>query len=140
MKKIILRTLCAIHIFLSIGLFFIGRQYAFIPTSTSVWLPSLLLAIFLFILLLFKPVKSPKALMVIYPLCMLMIGAIVYYDLPEFTYVEAVQKIEQEIGETVRLEIGDELKGHHRAYFIYTEQGQYTLDMNTGEYAKRFLQ
>ncbi|WPK10562.1 hypothetical protein R6U77_11775 [Lysinibacillus louembei] len=137
MKKIILLMLCAIHIFLSIGLFFIGKQYAFIPASTNGWLPSLLISIVLFIRLLWKPVKSPTLIMIIYLFCILTASVIVYSDLPAYTYEKATQKIEQETGQAARLETSNAPKGHHKAYFIYTEQGQYIFDIHTGEYMER---
>lgn len=141
MKRVILLILTFIHILLSIVIFFIGKQYEFIVSSTNSWLPSLLVGI---LLLIFFSVgkletikKIPKLLFVIYPASIILILVLVFYELPGLTYLEATEMIEKNTGELVINDNKNKIKGQIGIYYIYTNQNTYIVDANTREYAQK---
>lgn len=140
LKRVILLSLTFIHILLSIVIFFIGKQYEFIVTSTNSWLSSLLIGIFLLLFFIVCKVntinKIPNLIFVIYPAGILLILVLVIYELPKMTYFEATEMIEKNTGEIVN-DNKDKVKGQMGFYYIYTDQNTYIIDANTGEFTQK---
>lgn len=128
-----------IHICLSIGLYFLGKQYAFITSTLNYWLPNLLFASLLFILFILVKSKSIQKInnlfLIVYPVCLFLIGIIIFYDLPKFTLLEAEKVIEQDTGEIISYPLPTKSRGQMGQYFIYTKQNEYIFNVNTGSYS-----
>lgn len=141
MKRAILLLLSAVHILLSIALFFVGKQYAFILSTANSWLSNLLISMIVLVFFIFSKSelikKMSNALFVVYPLGIFLIIVLVMYELPNFTYLEASKLIEENTGEIVIEDIKGKPKGQVGIYNIYTAHHVYIFDAITGEYAKR---
>lgn len=133
-----------VHIISAITLFYVGKCYEFVVSSTNSWLANLILGVVLFCLIIFiKPSivdKLPNLLLILYPVAILLIGIIVFYKLPDYTYGEARKMIEQISGETTRYNKGDFPKGQEGMYYIYTDTSVYIVDAETGDYVKRLYE
>ncbi|TQR19409.1 hypothetical protein [Psychrobacillus vulpis] len=76
-----------------------------------------------------------KRLMIVYVVSLMIFTAAFYSCLPTYTYKEAGAKIENETGEK-KIET-KEIKRSIGHYIIYTKDGIYLLNPNTGEFVKR---
>ncbi|KYG91454.1 hypothetical protein A0U40_00440 [[Bacillus] sp. KCTC 13219] len=144
MKKSIILIILIVHIMLAIALFYVGKQYEFVASPTNSWLANLILALVLFCIVIFLKSsiisKLPNLLLILYSVAILLIAAIAFYKLPNYTYVEAREMIERTTGETTRYNKGDFPKGQEGMYYIYTDTSVYIVNAETGDYVKRLYE
>ncbi|MGE7115038.1 hypothetical protein [Lysinibacillus sp. NPDC047702] len=122
MKKIILIALAAIHICLSIIIYIIGNKYEFTVKYTNTWLSNLLVSLLLLVVFIFSKEnvvkKLSNLLLTIYPIGLVLIGFIIFYNLPNFTYLEAKDIVIKETSEEIDISKEGEIKGQLGMYYI----------------------
>ena len=141
MKKTILIALAAIHVLLSITIYIIGHEYEFTAKYTNTWLSNLLVSLLLLIVFIVSKEnvvkKTANFLLTIYPIGLVLIGFIILYHLPNFTYIEAQEIVMKETFEEIDISKEDEIKGQMGMYFIYTKYNVYIFNSEDGKYSKR---
>lgn len=141
MKKIILIALATIHVCISITIFIIGNKYEFTVKYTNTWLPNLLVSLLLLVVFIISKNKVIKKisnlLLVIYPIGLVLISFISFYNLPNFTYLEAKEIIIKETSEEIDMSKENEIKGQLGMYYIYTREHVYLFNSEDGKYSKR---
>ncbi|MGG2082398.1 hypothetical protein [Lysinibacillus pakistanensis] len=141
MKKIILIALAAIHVCISITIFIIGNKYEFTGEYTNTWLANLFVSLLLLVVFIISKDKVIKKisnlLLMIYPIGLVLISFIIFYKLPNFTYLEAKEIIIKETSEEIDLSKEDEIKGQLGMYYIYTREHVYIFNSEDGKYSKR---
>ncbi len=73
----------------------------------------------------------------IYPIGLVLISLIIFYNLPNFTYLEAKEIIIKETSEEIDMSKENEIKGQLGMYYIYTREHVYIFNSKDGKYSKR---
>ena len=141
MKKIILIALAAIHVCISITIFIIGNEYEFTVKYTNTWLPNLFVSLLLLVVFIISKDKVinkiSNLLLMIYPIGLVLISFIIFYNLPNFTYLEAKEIIIKDTSEEIDMSKENEIKGQLGMYYIYTREHVYIFNSEDGKYSKR---
>lgn len=139
MKKTLLIALAIIHVFLSITIFIIGSKYAYTVKYTNTWLPNLLVSLILVVVFSKEKVydKISNLILIIYPIGLILISFIIFFNIPNFTYKEAKTLVIKETSEKFDIYKENEIKGQNGMYYIYTEENVYVFNSKDGSYSKR---
>lgn len=141
MKKIILIALATIHVCLSITIYIIGNKYEFTVKYTNTWLANLFVSLLFLVAFIFnkenviKKISNP--LLTIYPIGLALISFIIFYNLPNYTYLEAKDIVIRETSEEIDISKEDDIKGQLGMYYIYTKDNVYIFNSEDGKYSKR---
>ncbi|AVK84901.1 hypothetical protein C3943_15740 [Lysinibacillus sp. B2A1] len=141
MKKIILIALAVIHVCLSLTIYIIGNKYEFTVKYTNTWLANLFVSLLLLVTFIFnkenviKKISNP--LLTIYPIGLALISFIIFYNLPNYTYLEAKDIVIRETSEEIDISKEDDIKGQLGMYYIYTKDNVYIFNSEDGKYSKR---
>lgn len=141
MKKIILIIFAICHILISLAIFVVGREYANMIESSNAWLINGMISVsFLVAFSLSNPDQIKKisnSLLIVYPIGLVLISFIIFYDLPNFTYKEAKEMVLLETAEEFDQTKENEIKGSLGMYYFYTKENVYIFNAVDGNYAKR---
>lgn len=140
MKKTILIALSTIHVIIAITIYFVGSKYEFTVQYMNTWIPNLFVSLLLLVAFIFskESVKRiPNPLLTIYPIGLVLISSIVFFNLPNYTYEEAKEIVIKETSEKIDSSKEDEIKGQVGMYYIYTEANVYVFNAEDGTYSKR---
>lgn len=66
-----------------------------------------------------------------------MISFIIFYNLPNYTYLEAKDIVIRETSEEIDISKEDDIKGQLGMYYIYTKDNVYIFNSEDGKYSKR---
>ncbi|MFJ7666523.1 hypothetical protein ACIQXI_05410 [Lysinibacillus sp. NPDC097195] len=139
MKKTILLVLAVLHIILSIIFFLVGNIYVFTDNYMYTWLPNLVVSLSLLILLIKESINKNLAnlILIIYPLGLIFMCVMIFYQLPNFTYKEATDLVIQENFGKIDHTKEREVRGQNGMYYIYPEDSVYVFNTRDGSYARR---
>ena len=127
-----------LQLLLGAYMYWLGTTYAFSAEVTTGWMSTvgvgvIMLAIGIF----YKPSAVPKyAKWVFHVYCtaLLIILVIVHTNLPTYTYMQAVEKIEKETGEQAVVDEGKEKTNYFASYYIYTAENVYLFNSDNGDF------
>ena len=144
MKRTILLSLVGLHIIISLILFYIGRQYAFVSDVMVSWISNLILSLFIAIFFIFitndSINKRFKFTVIVYPIYLLCTGILVLISIPTYSYKEAVALVEEKTGDDAVVDSINEssdIKSQMGQYFIYMNNEVYLFNAESGDFAKR---
>ncbi len=71
------------------------------------------------------------------PIGLVLISFIIFFNLPNFTYLEAKKIIMKETPEVIDLSKENEIKEQLGMYYKYTRENMYIFNSKDGKYSKR---
>ena len=127
-----------LQLLLGAYIYWLGATYAFSPGVTNIWISSVLVGVIMLAVgIFYKPIavfKDSKWIFPIYCTALLLILVIVHTNLPTYTYMQAVEKVEKETGGRVVIDEGKEKTDYHTSYYIYTAENVYLFNNETGDF------
>lgn len=136
MEKKYVYSICVVCIFLSIWMLFTASKYVFIDNTEKCGIGAFFLGISGIIFTYFSVGKIRwKLVIATYIIGLILLIVLFFCFLPTYTYKEAVTKVENL---TVEKMIPTTLpKKSIRHYIIYTKEGTYLFNAESGEFGKR---
>ena len=119
-------------------MYWLGSSYAFSAEVTTGWVSTVVMGVIMLAIgIFYKPVGVPKHAKWVFPVyctVLLLILLIVHTNLPTYTYMAAVEKVENKTGERVVMDEGKEKTNYLASYYIYTAENIYLFNNDTGEF------
>ena len=128
-----------LQLLLGAYIYWLGTVYAFSAGVTNIWMGTVLVGVIMLAVgIFYKPIavlKVSKWIFHIYCTALLLILVIVHTNLPTYTYMQAVEKVEKATGGQVVMDEGKEKTNHHASYYIYADKNVYLFNNETGDFA-----
>ena len=127
-----------LQLLLGAYMYWLGTTYAFSAEVTTGWVSTVVVGVIVLAIGIFnKPsavLKYAKWVFPVYCTALLIILVIVHTNLPTYTYMQAVEKIEKETGEQVVVDEGKEKTNYLASYYIYTAENVYLFNSDNGDF------
>ena len=127
-----------LQLMLGAYMYWLGTTYAFSAEVTTGWVSTVVVGVIILAIgIFYKPIAVPKHAKWVFPVyctALLIILVIVHTNLPTYTYMQAVEKIEKETGEQAVVDEGKEKTNYFASYYIYTAENVYLFNSDNGDF------
>ncbi len=127
-----------LQLLLGAYMYWLGTTYAFSAEVTTGWVSTVVVGVIMLAIgIFYKPsaiLKYAKWVFPVYCTALLIILVIIHTDLPTYTYMQAVEKIEKETGEQAVVDEGKEKTNYFASYYIYTAENVYLFNSDNGDF------
>jgi len=135
----ILLTLAFLQIVLAIIMCVVGAKFAFVHDVMDRWLSVLISGVAIACIILFSSQKYLGKIftrfVIVYPICLIMLLILFITEIPQYSYPEAADLIEENTGEKI-IDPKDS-KGQLGYYHLYTNKDVFLFNSENGEFTKR---